>query len=59
MTLNFYFQKQPPTVAPQNVWNNNFIKYKSSAVRNKNLSAKEYLDKINPYLRDIINLQKS
>ena len=43
-----------------NFWNNNYIKYESSGDRNKNLSVKEYLDKIKPYLRDIIiNLQKS
>ena len=41
-----------------NFRNNSYIKYESS--RNKNLSAKEYSDKINPYLRDIItNFQKS
>ena len=35
------------------------IKYESSDERNKNLSVKEYLHKINSYLRDItINLQK-
>ena len=43
-----------------NFWNNNHIEYESSGGRNKNLSIKEYLDKIKPYLRDIIiNLQKS
>ena len=41
-------------------WINNYIKYESSGDRNKNLSVKEYLDKVKPYLRDvIINLQKS
>ena len=43
-----------------NFRNNNYIKYESSGDKNKNLSVKEYLDKIKPYLRDIIiNLQKS
>ena len=43
-----------------NFWNNNYIEYESSGERNKNLSVKEYLDKIKPYLRDIIiNLRKS
>ena len=43
-----------------NFWNINYIKYESSGDRNKNLSVKEYFDKIKPYLRDIIiNLQKS
>ena len=41
-------------------WNNNYIECKSNGDRNKNLSIKEYLDKIKPNLRDkIINLQKS
>ena len=39
---------------------NNYIKYKRSGDRNKNLSVKEYLNEIKPYLRDkILNLQKS
>ena len=43
-----------------NFWSNNYIEHESSGDRNKNLSAKEYLDKIKPYLRDITyNLQKS
>ena len=42
-----------------NFWNNNYIEYESSDDRNKNLSSKEYLDKVKPCLRDIIiNLQK-
>ena len=47
-------------VKVSNFWNNNFMEYESSGDINKNLSVKEYLDKIKPYLRDIIiNLQKS
>ena len=43
-----------------NFWNNNYIEYESSTDRNKNLSFREYLDKIKPCLRDMtINLQKS
>ena len=43
-----------------NFWNNSYIEYESSGDRNKNLSIREYLDQIKPYLRDIIiNLQKS
>ena len=42
-----------------NFWSNNCIEYESSGDENKNLSVKEYLDKIKHYLRDIIvNLQK-
>ena len=40
--------------------NNHYIEYESSSNTNKNLSVKEYLDKIKHYLGDItINLQKS
>ena len=43
-----------------NFWNSNYIEYESSGDRNQNLSVKEDLDKIKPYLGDIIiNLQKS
>ena len=42
-----------------NFWNKNYIEHESSSDRNKNLSVKEYLDKLKPYLIDIIiNLQK-
>ena len=40
--------------------NNNHTEYESNGDRNKNLSLKEYLDKMKPYLRDIIiDLQES
>ena len=40
--------------------NNNSIEYKSNDDRNRNLSIYQYLNKIEPYLRDItIDLQKS
>ena len=41
-------------------WSNNYIEYESNGDRNKTLSAEEYLNKIRPYLKDIINnLKKS
>ena len=41
-----------------NFWNNNYIE--SSADKNRNLSLDEYLNKIKPYLRNIIiDLQSS
>ena len=41
-------------------WNNNYIEYKSNGDKNKNLSVREYLNEIEPYLRNtIIHLQKS
>ena len=43
-----------------NFWNNNCIKYKSYCNRIKNLSIKEYLDRIETYSKGItINFQKS
>ena len=43
-----------------NFWNKNYIECQSGDDKNKKLSVKEYLDKIKPYLGDIIiNLQKS
>ena len=43
-----------------NFWSNNYIEYKSNGDRNKTLSVEEYLNKIRPYLKDIINnLKKS
>ena len=36
----------------------NYIKYKSKGDRYENLSPKEYLDVIRPYLRDLINNHK-
>ena len=38
-----------------NFWNNNCIAYESNGDRNKNLSIKEYLNIITPYLKDIID----
>ena len=44
----------------RNFWSNNYIEYESNSDRYKTLSVKEYLNKIRPYLKDIIyNLQKS
>ena len=38
--------------------NNNYIEYMSRGGRYKNLSPKEYLGMIRPYLRDLINNHK-
>ena len=41
-------------------WNNNYIEYENSGDKNINLSLDEYLNKIKPYLRNIIiDLQNS
>ena len=36
-------------------WSNNYIEYENNGDRNKTLSVEEYLNKIRPYLKDIIN----
>ena len=36
-------------------WSNNYIEYESNGDRNKAISVEEYLNKIRPYLKDIIN----
>ena len=43
-----------------NFWSNNYIEYESNGGRSKTLSVENYLTKIRPYLKDIINnLKKS
>ena len=47
-------------VRVSNFWSNNYIEYESNGDRNKTLSVEEYLNKIRPYLKDIIkNLKQS
>ena len=38
-----------------NILGSNYIEYESNGDRNKVVSIKEYLDKIKPYIKDIIN----
>ena len=38
-----------------NFWSNNYTEHKSDSDWNKTLSVKEYLNKVRPYLKDIIN----
>ena len=40
-------------------WSNNYIENESNDDRSKTLSAEEYLNKIRPYLKDIINNLKT
>ena len=37
-----------------NFWNNSYIEYERKNDRNKNLSVQEYLNKVKPYMRDIV-----
>ena len=42
-------------VRVSNFWSNNYIEYESNGDRNKTLSVEEYLIKIRPYVKNIIN----
>ena len=42
-------------VRGNNFQSNNYIEYKCNSDKNRILSVEEYLDKIRPYLRDIMN----
>ena len=60
----FEYEKQEETyykpVRVNNVWSNNYTDYKCNGDKNKVLSVEEYLNKIRPYLKGILNnLKKS
>ena len=55
---NFYYYKPIKTDDDFAGRRNNYIQYTSRGDRYKNLSPKEYLDMIRPYLRDLINDHK-
>ena len=59
---NFFEHEEENYYKPvrvSNFWSNSYIEYKSNGDRNKT-SVEEYLNKISPYLKDIINnLKKS
>ena len=46
-------------IKTNSTFNGNYIKYESNGDKNKNLSAKEYLNMVRPYLSDIINDHKT
>ena len=46
-------------IRTKSAFNGNYIKYESKRDKDKNLSPKEYLDMIRPYLSDIINNHKT
>ena len=54
------FEKYYRPVRVNNFWSNNYIEYKSNNDKNRIPSVEEYLDKIRPYLKNIMNdLKKS
>ena len=59
----FFEQKKEDYYKPvrvRNFWRRSYIEYGSNKNRNKTLLIEEYLNKIRPYLKDIINdLRKS
>ena len=46
-------------IITNSAFNNNYIPYESKGYKDKNLSIKEYLDMIRPYLSNIINDHKT
>ena len=46
-------------IKTKSAFNGNYIDYESKGDKDKNLSPKEYLDMIRPYLSDIINDHKT
>ena len=60
---NFYEHKREDYYQPLrvgNFWSNSYIEHESNSDRNKTLSIEEHLNKVRPYLKDIINdLKKS
>ena len=46
-------------IKTKSAFNGNYIEYESKGDKNKNLSPKEYLDMIRPYLSDMINNHKT
>ena len=50
--------KDYKAIKTNSAFNSNYIEYKSKEDNDKNLSPKEYLDMIKPYLSDIINDHK-
>ena len=58
--LNYLEEKYNRLLRVSDFWSNNYIEYESNGDRNKKLSIEEYLYKLWPYLKDIINnLKKS
>ena len=54
------FENYYKPVRVNNFWSNNYVKHKSNDNSNKTLSVEEYLNKIRPHLKGIINnLKKS
>ena len=46
-------------IKTKSAFTGNYIEYESKGVKDKNLSPKEYLDIVRPYLRDLINDHKT
>ena len=56
--LKIFFEHEQEETSNSNFWSNNYIEYGTNSDRNKTLSVEEYLDKIRPYLKDIIIISK-
>ena len=54
-TKYFKIENYYQPVRVNNFWSNNYTEYGNNGERNKILSVEDYLNKIRPYLKDIIN----
>ena len=57
-TTYYYLEDYYKPIKTNSAFNGNYIQYNSNGDNDKNLSLKEYLDMIKPYLSDIINDHK-
>ena len=59
VALNGIDENYYKPIRTKSAFNGNYIEYESKGDKDKNLSPKEYLDMIRPYLSDIINNHKT
>ena len=59
VALNGIDENHYKPIRTKSAFNGNYIEYESKGDKDKNLSPKEYLDMIRPYLSDIINNHKT
>ena len=55
--IRTFFEQEEDYYKPErvsNFWYNNYIEYESNGDKSRNLSLDEYLNKIKPYLRNVI-----
>ena len=59
VALNGIDENYYKPIRTKSAFNGNYIEYESKGDKDKNLSPKEHIDMIRPYLSDIINYHKT